>query len=64
MVARLTAEGSKYREDALMEVSRLQVRAEAVERKATEVTEKAAMAKAMALLEYQSSAEFEQVCGK
>ena len=38
-VAHLTAEGSKYWEDALMEVSRLQVRAKTTERKATKATE-------------------------
>ena len=46
------AESSKYREDALIEVSRLQAQAEAVERKAAEATEEVATAKAIVLSEY------------
>ena len=61
-VARLTVESSKYREDTLMEVSRLHARAEAAERKATKAIDKVAGAKAVALSDYQSSAKFEQVC--
>ena len=40
----------------------MQAQAEAVERKAAETIEEMATAKAMALSEYQSSAEFRQVC--
>ena len=58
-MTRLEAEYSKSREDVLMEVSRLQAWAEATERKAAEVAKKVATAKAMALSEYQSSAEFQ-----
>ena len=47
-----------------MEVSHLHARVEAAERKAAEVVEEVAAAKAITLLEYQSSAEFEQVCGE
>ena len=61
-VTRLEAEYSMSREDILMEVSRLQAWAEAAERKVAEVAKKVAATKAMALLEYQSSAEFQQIC--
>ena len=47
-----------------MEVSRLQAQAEATRRKATETVEEVVAAEAMTLSEYQSSAEFEQVCGE
>ena len=40
----------------------MQAQAEVVERKAAETIEEMATAKAMALSEYQSSAEFRQVC--
>ena len=63
-VACLKVESSKYQKDALMEVSCLQAQAKAAERKVDEVTEEVAAAKAMSLSEYQSSAEFEQVCGE
>ena len=58
-VACLTTESSKYQEDALIEVSHLQARVEAVERKAAEHMD---AAKAIALSKYQSLAEFKQVC--
>ena len=58
------AESSNYREDTLMEVSRLQARTKATKRKAVEAEEDVAAAKAIALSEYQSSAEFEQVYGE
>ena len=57
-VARLEAEFSKSREDILMEAFHLQARAEAAKRKAAEVADEVAKAKAMALSEYQSSVEF------
>ena len=63
-VVRLMAESSKYQEDALIEVSYLQARAEATNRKAAEITEKVVVAKAIAFSEYQSSAKFEQVYGE
>ena len=47
-----------------MEISRLQARAKAVERKVVEAVEEVVAAKAMALSEYQSSVEFEQLCGE
>ena len=61
-MARLKATFSKYQKDALMEVSRLQARAEDAERKAVKATEEVATTKIVAFSEYQSSAEFEQVC--
>ena len=54
----------KYQENALKEVSRLQALVEDTERKMVEVAEEVATAKAVALSEYQSSVEFEQVCGE
>ena len=63
-VAHLAVESSKHREDALMKVSRLQARAEAVERKAAKDAEEVVAAKAIVLSEYQSSTEFEQVYGE
>ena len=51
----------KYREDTLMEISRLQARADDTERKLARVPEEIAAAKTTALAEYQSSTEFEQV---
>ena len=47
-----------------MEVSHLQAQAKASKRKVAKVTEEVAVAKAMSLSEYKSSAEFEQVCGE
>ena len=47
-----------------MEVSCLQARAKATERKVVEATEEVAATKAVALSEYQSSYEFEQVYGE
>ena len=47
-----------------MEVSRLQAWAEVAKRKAAEATEDVVVAKTMALSEYQSLAEFKQVCGE
>ena len=58
-MARFKAESSKYREDALIEVSRLQARAEVAKKKATEAMDEVAVAKAITLSEYQSSDEFE-----
>ena len=58
-MARLKVAFSKYQEDALMEVSRLQARAKDTERKVVKIAEEVAIAKAMALSEYQSSVEFE-----
>ena len=51
-MARLKEEFSKYREDALMEVSRMQALAEDAERKVAGVPEEITMAKTMALSEY------------
>ena len=63
-MAGLKAGFSKYQENTLMVVSRLQARAEDTERKMVEVAEEVATAKAVALSKYQSSVEFEQVCGE
>ena len=52
---------SKYREDALMEISQLYARAKDAERKLAGVPEEIAAAKTVALAKYQSSAEFQQV---
>ena len=60
-VAQLKEAFSKYQEDALIEVSRLQARAEDVERKVAKVPGEIAAAKTAILSEYQSSAKFEQV---
>ena len=54
-----SAEVSKHREDALIEVSRLQASAETIERKIVEVAEEVATAKPIILFEYQSSTKFE-----
>ena len=59
-VAELKEASSKYREDALMEISQLQARAEDAERKLARVPKEIATAKTTALAEYQSSAEFQQ----
>ena len=61
-VAQLKEAFSKYWKDALMEVSRLQARAEDAERKVAGVTKEIAATKTTALSEYQSSAKFIQVC--
>ena len=58
-VAQLKVAFSKYQEDALMEVSRLQARAEVAERKVAGVIGEIAAAKTATLSEYQSSAEIE-----
>ena len=57
-MARLEAEYSKSRENALMEASHLQARTEAAEGKVAEIAEEVATARDMALFEYQSSPEF------
>ena len=63
-LAKLEEASSKYREDSLMEISKLQARAEDAERKLAGVPEEIAAAKTAALAEYQSSAEFKQVQGE
>ena len=63
-VTDLKAAFSKYREDALMEVSCFQARAEDSERKVVKAAEEVAVAKTVALSEYQSSVEFNQVCAE
>ena len=60
-LAELKETSSKYREDALMEISWLQARADDAERKLAGVPKEIAAAKTAAVAEYQSSAEFEQV---
>ena len=60
-LAQLKETFSKCREDALMEILRLQARVDDAERKLAEVPEEIAAARTAALVEYQSSAEFEQV---
>ena len=52
-LAELKEASSKYREDALIEISQLQARAEDVERKLARVLEEIAIAKTAALAEYQ-----------
>ena len=63
-MARFKVESSNYREDTLMEVSRLQARTKATKRKVVEAEKDVVAAKAIALSEYQSLAEFEQVYGE
>ena len=63
-LAELKEASCKYREDALIEISQFQARAEDVERKLVEVPEEIATAKTVALAEYQSSAKFQQVQGE
>ena len=58
-VAQLKKTFSKYRDDALMEVSRLQAQAEDMERKVTRVTGEIDAAETVALSEYQFLAKFE-----
>ena len=60
-LAELKETSSKNREDALMEISWLQARADDAEKKLTGVLEEIAAAKTAALAKYQSSTEFEQV---
>ena len=50
-MANFKVESSKYREDALMEVSHLQARAEASERKVAEAAKEVAAAKTITLSE-------------
>ena len=57
----LKESSSKYREDAVMEISRLTTRAEDTERKLAEVPKEIDAAKFAVLTEYQSLAEFRQV---
>ena len=61
-VAQLKEAFSKYREDATMEVSRLHARVEDAKRRVARVPGEITAAKIVALSEYKSSAEFEQVC--
>ena len=63
-MAELKGTSSKYRDDALIEISQLQARAEDTERKLVRVPEEVTAAKTAALAEYQSSAEFQQVQGE
>ena len=60
-LAELKETSSKYWEDALMEISQLQARADDIERKLAGVPKEIVVAKTAALAEYQSLAEFEQV---
>ena len=57
----LKESSSKYREDAVMDISRLTAQAEDAERKLAEVPKEIDAAKSAALAEYQSSVEFRQV---
>ena len=56
---RLKESSSRYRDDSVMEISRLTALAENVERKLAEVLQEIAAAKTAALAEYRSSAELE-----
>ena len=58
-LAELKETSSKYQEDALIEISQLQARAEDAERKLVGVPEEITTAKIAALAECQSSAEFQ-----
>ena len=60
----LKESSSKFLEDFVMEITRLTAQAEGVKRKLAEVPKEIAVAKTVALAEYQSSAEFRQVCGE
>ena len=60
-LAQLKEKSSKCREDALMEISRLQARVDDIERKLAGVPKEIAAARTAALAEYRSSAEFKQV---
>ena len=60
----LKASLSRYREDAVMEISQLTARAEGAERKLAEVPKGIDAAKSAALAKYQSSTEFGQVGSK
>ena len=63
-LAKLKEASSTYREDALIENSQLQARAEDAERKLAGVPKEIAAAKTAALAKYHSSAEFQQVQGE
>ena len=58
-LAQLKETSSRFQEDTLMEISRLQARVDDAERKLAGVPEEIVAAKTVALAEYQSSAEFE-----
>ena len=58
-LAELKETSLKYQEDALMEISQLQARANDIEKKLAGVPEEIFAAKTAALVEYQSLAEFE-----
>ena len=60
-LAELKESSSKYREDTMMEISRLHARVDDAERRLVEVPREIAAAKTAALVEYQSLAEFWQV---
>ena len=60
-MAEVKESSSKYREDAVMEISWLHAWANDAERKLAEVPKEIVVAKTAALAEYQSSAEFKQV---
>ena len=60
-LAQLKETSSKCREDALMEISRLQALVDDAKRKLAGVPEEIAAARTAALAKYQSSTEFEQV---
>ena len=60
-MAELKDTSLKYRKDTLIEISRLQARADNVKRKLAGVPKEIGAAKTAALAEYQSSAKFEQV---
>ena len=60
-LAELKESLSKYREDAVMEISQLHARANDAEMRLAEVPKEIDAAKTAALAEYQSSTEFRQV---
>ena len=60
-LAKLKEASSKYREDVVMEISQLQAWAEDAERKLAEVPKEIVAAKTAALVEYQCSADVQQV---
>ena len=63
-LAELREASSKYWEDALVEISKLQARAEDTKKMLAGVPEEVVAAKTAALAEYQFSTEFQQVQGK
>ena len=63
-LAKLKESSYKYREDAVMEISRWQARVDDAERRLAEVPREIVAAKTTALAKYQSSAEFRQVQDK